>query len=333
MKKAILIMISLVTIVASVMIAGCGPQEVKKPPDEVTVQLKWIHQAQFAGLYIADKKGFYAEENINVTLIPGGPEITEEIIPDLVKGDSDFAITSGDRLLQARSEGKPVIAIAAIFQKNPYVYLSLKESGIQRPQDLAGKKIMVAPDGELLHTALLGRLGIDSNDVELIPYTRDVVPLTIGQIDAHMVYRTGTGLAFDETEYEFNVIWVDDYGIRGYADTIVVTEQLVQQNPELVERFLRATLKGWRSTIENPDEAVDMTLQYDATLSRDRQARMMVVQTPIIHTGQCNIGWMEENIWQGLYDILLDGGAITRPINVAEVYTMEFLSRIHIKGE
>ena len=334
MKKTISVAVVVAIILMTGMVTGCGSAEVKKLPDEVTVQLKWIHQAQFAGLYVAEKKGFYAEENIDVILIPGGPEITDGIIPDLVKGNSEFAITSGDRLLKARSEGKPVIAIAAIFQRNPYVYLSLKESGIERPRALEGKKLMVAPDGEILHAAMLQRLAIDPNTIEvIIPYERDVTPLITGQIDAHMVYRTGTGLAFDERGYELNVIWVEDYGIRGYGDTIVATEQLIQQDPELVERFLRATMKGWRYAIENPDEAVDFTLEYAPTLGRERQELMMEMQTPIIHTGDVAIGWMEDSTWQGMYQMLLDGGVLAQPIDVAEAYTMQFLNKIYGKAE
>ena len=320
-------------IVVTVMSTNCGLGEEKKPSDQVTVQLKWIHQAQFAGLYIADKKGFYAKENIDVTLLPANPETNSDIITNLVAGDNQFAITSGDKLIQACSEGEPVVAIAAIFQKNPYVYLSLKESGIQRPSDLVGKKIMVPPDAELLHIALMRKLDIDPNSIEVIPYEQGVVPLTTGQVDAYMVYRTATGLAFDETGCEFNIMWLEDYGIHGYADTIITTKQLVQQDPELVERFLRATLKGWCYAIENPDEAVDVTLQYDYTLNRELQARMMTIQTPIIHTGRNNIGWMEENIWQGMCDTLLGADILTQQINVSEVYTMEFLNNIYGKGE
>ena len=320
----------IITVVAA-MLAGCGPQqEAKKPPDEVTVQLKWIHQAQFAGMYAAEQKGFYAEENIDVTLKPGGVDIPpNKVIADLIAGETAFTIQGGERVLAASAQGKPIVAIAVIFQRTPFVYVSLKDSGIERPQDLIGKRIMVGSDGKMQHQALLKKLGIDPDTIELIPYESDVTPLITGQIDAHLVYRTGTGLAFDETGYELNFIWVDDYGIRLYADTIITTEQLVQQNPELVERFLRATLKGWRYAIENPAEAVDMTLQYDPTLDKEVQLRMMEAQTPLIHTGEAELGWMEDSVWQQMHQMLLDGGIIAQPINVAEAYTMQFLNQIY----
>jgi len=213
-------------------VAGVGCAGVEKPAAQVSVQLKWIHQAQFVGIYAADQKGFYTEENIDVTIKPGGIDIPpDKMITDLISGDTTFAIVGGDQVLIDRSQDKPIVAIAVIFQRNPHVYVSLKGSGIKRPQDLVGKKVMVSDHGTIQHQALLKKLGIDPETIELIPYQRDVTPLITGQIDAHMVYRTGTGLAFDETGYELNFIWLDDYGIRFYADTIVASEELVQQGP------------------------------------------------------------------------------------------------------
>ncbi len=320
----------IITVVAA-MLAGCGPQqEAKKPPDEVTAQLKWIHQAQFAGMYAAEQKGFYAEENIDVTLKPGGVDIPpNKVIADLIAGETSFAIVGGEQLLTARSQGGPVVAIAVIFQKNLYVYVSLKSSGIERPQDLVGKKVMVSPQGEPLHQALLYKLGIDPGAIEHIPYKFDITPLTTGQIDVHQSYRMSLALQLEEAGYELDFIWMDDYGIRLYADTIITTEQLVQQNPELVERFLRATLEGWRYAVENADEAADLVLQYDATVDADYQTRMMEVQIPLIHTGEVEIGWIDGIVWEAMHQMFLDSGVVTQPINVTEAYTMQFLNQIY----
>ena len=337
MKRIIPVVFVAAMIMATVMGVACR-DGVEKPADQVSVQLKWIHQAQFAGFYTADQKGFYAEENIDLTLNAGGPDIPpEKMVDGLIAGETTFAIVGGEQVIAARAQGKPIVAIATIFQRNPYVYVSLKDSGITRPQDLVGKKVMVPSGVKIQRKALLKKLGIDPDTIIQVPYQRDVTPLATGQIDAHMVYRTGLGLAFDETGYELNFIWMDDYGIRLYSDTIVTTEQLVQQNPELVERFLRATLKGWRYAIENAAEAVEMTLQYDATLSRKRQARMMAAQTPLIHTGDVNIGWMDRRVWADMQYILFEQGVIAREeikqIEIDKVFTMQFLNKIYGKAK
>lgn len=336
--KSILFCISkvwCVFLILPVLLAGCGADEAQEPLDQVTVQLKWIHQAQFAGFYVADKKGFYTQQGIDVTLKPGGlDKAPDAIIADLIAGKADFAVVDGGQFLKARFTGAPVVAIAVVFQRNPYVYASLKGSGIQRPRDLVGRKVMVPSDAEILHHALLRRLKIDPDKIEHIPYERDVESLISGRIDAHMVYRTGLGLAFDETGEKFNWIWVDNYGVNFYADTIVVHETLIRQNPELVERFLRATLEGWRHAIENPGEAVDLTLRYDPALSRERQERMLETQTPLIHTGDAKIGWMKRDVWKGMQDMLLEEKilpteAIRKEENADAVFTMQFVKKIY----
>jgi len=303
---------SVILFLAVALLAACRPQEVEKPPDEVTVQLKWIHQAQFAGLYAADQKGFYADEDIEITLKPGGFDTPlDKAVTDLLDGETTFAIQGANEMIEARAGGNPIVAIAVIYQRNPWVYISLKGSGIENLQDLVGRKIMVAPQAMDQHLALLRKVGIDPSSIEIIlPYERSVAPLPTGQIDAHLAYGTSFALEWEEKGYEVNRIWLDDYDIKFYSDTIIATEELVEQSPELVERFLRATLRGWRYAIENPDEAVDMTLQYDATVDIEHQARLMAAQTPLIHTGEIGIGWMDRGVWQGMLDILLEQSII-----------------------
>ena len=322
----------MVFLLIAALFVGCRPQGVEKLPDNVSVQLKWIHQAQFAGFYVADRKRFYADQNIDVTFNAGGPGLPPAtIIADLVDGRADLAIISGDQFLAARSRGEPIVAIAVVFQKNPYVYVTRKTSEILRPRDLVGKKVMVPSDAQIQHQAFLRKLGIDADAIEQIPYQRDVTPLCTGRIDAHLVYRTGLGLAFNEKEYELNWMWLYDYGIRFYADTIVTNENLIRKNPDLVLRFLKASLKGWRYAIQNMAEAVDLTLQYDPDLTRDLQARMLEAQTPLIHTGSVSIGWMEKSMWEGMYQTLLEADVVVQPFNPNEAYTMQFLNKIYGK--
>ncbi|MBS3788783.1 ABC transporter substrate-binding protein [Candidatus Bipolaricaulota bacterium] len=290
-----------------VLLVGCGGSNEKKEVDEVTVQLKWVHQAQFAGFYAAVKEGFYAAKNIDADLEPGGPDLPpDKIIENLLKGQTDFAVVGGDQLLASRFRGQPVVAISVVFQKNPYVYATLKSSGIQDPEDLVGKKVMVSSDGEIIHRALLDKLGMKPEDIEEIPFKRDVKPLVSGRVDAHLVYRTATGLALEETGKKLNWIWIDNYGVHFYADTIVTTEKLVRENPSLVKRFLEGTIKGWRYSIENPKQAVEMTLQHDPSLSRNRQENMMKEQIPLIYTGETKLGWMKRGTWKRMRDILLE---------------------------
>jgi NitT/TauT family transport system substrate-binding protein len=311
------------------LLIGCESKKAKAPLEKVPLQLKWLHQAQFAGFYIAQKKGFYGAENIGVSFHVRNQDISlDQVVAELVSGKSSFAIVGGDVLLTARAKGNPIVGIAVIFQRNPYVYAVLKSSPIRRPKDLIGKKIMVPPDGSIQHVALMKKLGIDENLVHQVPFVRDVAPLVNGRIDAHMVYRTGSALMFEEKGIELDFIWVDDYGVRLYADTLVTTEKMIQEKPELVERFLKATLKGWRYAIENPKEAVAETLAFDPSLSKESQMQMMQIQMPLIHTGEHPIGWMDPSVWKEMQKIL---SIPDDQFKIDSAYTMDFLNRIYGK--
>ncbi len=337
MKREIIkksIVLTLIALLAVVSIIGTGCGQAKEPVDEVSVQLKWYHQANAAGMYAAAQNGFYSENNINAAFVEGGSDITlDDRIAALITGETSFAVISSEQVLMLRAEDIPVVAIAVIFQRNPYTYASLKTSGITKPEHLAGKKVMITMNAWYLHAAMLKKNGISPDAIEIIPFERSLEPLASGAIDAHLVYGSSLGVAFTEAGYDISKMWLDDWGIHVPGDTIVTTEQLIRQNPELIDRFLSATLSGWQYSIENIDATADMTLKYDESLDRTHQINMMRAQIPLIHTGATPIGWMEDSKWQQTHDILLDDGLITRPIDISKAYTMQFLNKIYTVTE
>jgi len=318
--------------VAVFMDAGCRGKG-QKPAEKVSIQLKWVHQAQFAGFYIAEKNGFYKEENIEAVLHPGGlNKPPDSIIDDVASGQKTFAVLGAEAVLGARAAGKPIVAVAVIFQRNPYVYVALKDSKIKHPRDFAGKRIAVPDDAAMLHQMFLKKLQIQPSSFQSVQYERDTTPLATGLIDINLSYRTGLVLDFEAKGLVLNMIWPDDYGIHFYADTIFTSHAMVQQHPELVERFLRATLRGWRYAIENQEAAVDATMQYDPALDRNIQQQMVEAQTPLIHNGETPIGWMQESVWQDMYERLMDVRVLSRPIKLEDAYTLQFLKNVYDKG-
>ena len=327
MKKIATIYV--VAFLAIGLLAGCRAQEDKKALDQVSVRLKWLHQAQFAGLYVADQKDFYAEENIKVTLHPGGVEQGGNALA--ASGEEDFAIVGAAQVLVARSQGLPVVACAAIYRTDPVVYFAMSGSGIERPQDFIGKRVAVSPANFVL-PAMMNKLGLSMDQFELVPLEHDMKTFFDGKVDVWIGYLTDQVIAAREQGYELNLIYPAHYGIHVYSDVIIASENMIADNPDLVERFLRATLRGWRYAIENPDEAAAITLKYDETLDEAHQKAMMEAQMPLIHTGEDQIGWMKDEIWQGMHEILLEQGVLTEPLDVEQVYTTEFLQAIYQAG-
>jgi NitT/TauT family transport system substrate-binding protein len=313
---------------AAAFFVACKPQTTEQPFDEVAVQLKWVHQAQFAGFYVACEKGYYAQEHITVTLIEGGPYI--DLVGQVTAGTADFGVDAPEQLMRAAGQGKAIEAIAAIYRRNPLVFIAMAGSGIQRPQDILGHSIAIkGSDAEIQFQAMMHKLGLDVARVKTMPYEYENTAFYGGQADMTIGYATGSLIRIRQAGYDVNVIWPSDYGIHLYADMLFTTGQLNAENPDLVLRFLRATLRGWREAVGNPDLAVEMTMRYAREADWAMQMEMMAASVPLIHTGEGQIGRMRPEIWQGMYDTLLGQGVLDRALDVHEMYTTTFLDQIY----
>ena len=327
MKKIVIICMSVMLLI--LFMAGCTPQEVKEPPDEVTVQLKWVHQAQFAGLYVAQDKGYYADENINVKFIEGGAGV--DLTEPLINGQADFSIIPPEQLIIERSQGTPLKAIAATYRRSPVIFISMADSGIMNPDDFIGKTVSLLgqPEAEIQFYAMMKKLGLDISKVKLIEYNAEYTEFYNGDADVIYVYITAGLIKMQQKGYKLNIIWPGDYGVKFYADLLVTTENMIYQNPDLVKRFLKASLEGWNDAIGDSESAVETTLKYAKIKDKDLQLAMLDAQVPLIHTGEDYIGWMKDEEWQAMYETLLGQKLINAPMDYNKLYTMEFLNKIY----
>jgi NitT/TauT family transport system substrate-binding protein len=292
------------------------------------LQLKWVHQAQFAGYYVAIENGYYAEQNIHVTLVEGGPDI--DIVGRVAGGQADFGVDAPEQILAARSRDEAVKAVAVIYRLNPMVFISMADSGIETPQDFAGHTIAILGSGaEPQYVALMKKLDLDMEQVKLVPYSYDNAAFYSGQVDLTVGYTNGSLIRIRQAGCDVNTIWPGDYGVHLYADTLFTTDQLVAGNPDLVTHFLRASLRGWKEAVENPGMAVQATMKYAREADVSLQTEMMKASVPLVHTGEDQIGWMKNDVWQGMEDMLFEQGVLDRAVDVKQVYSMEFLHRIY----
>jgi NitT/TauT family transport system substrate-binding protein len=128
-------------------ISACSEKKDLNPPNKVTLQLKWVHQAQFAGFYFAREMGFYKDEHIQIELLPGGNNV--DVLTTLVSGKADFAVASSELVLTQRQENSlPITAIAAIYRKSATVFMAMTDSGISKPADFVGKTVAAAASSQ-----------------------------------------------------------------------------------------------------------------------------------------------------------------------------------------
>jgi NitT/TauT family transport system substrate-binding protein len=254
--------------------------------EAVTLQLKWVTQAQFAGYYVALEKGFYAEEGLDVTILPGGPDIAPPQV--LAGGGADVMVDWMPSALAVREGGLPVVNIAQPFARSGMMLTCWKDSGIAEPEDLVNHTLGVWFFGnEYPFLSWMSQLGIntdgkDEDGVEVLKQGFNVDPLLQRQADciSTMTYNEywqviDAGVSPDDLitfKYE-------DYGVATLEDGLYVLEDRLN-DPAFVDRmarFVRASMKGWAWAEENPEAAAEIVLEYDETGAQTlaHQVRMM----------------------------------------------------------
>lgn len=317
---------------------ACDQTGQQVAPDEVTVQLKWLHQAQFAGFYVAQAKGYYAGENLKVNFLQGGPgtDITNLLVSD----KAQFGVVASELVMIKRQQDhQPITAIAAIYQRSAAVYVSKKGSGITRPEDLAGKTIAAvstseaAGEFEYQYSAMMKKLGLDPSKARLVPYDPSYKGFINGRVDVTAAYLTGGVVQFRQKGHDLNLIWPGDYGIHFYSDTLITTDKIAASRPDLVTRFLRATIKGWQDAIGNREDAIETTMKYTRVKDRQLQDDMLKALRPLVFTGEGRIGWMQPRVWEDMHQVLLANGLLSSPIQDFNlVCRMQHLHAIYPKG-
>ncbi|MDI1267732.1 MAG: ABC transporter substrate-binding protein [Polaromonas sp.] len=227
-----------------------------KAPERVTLQLKWLHQFQFAGYYAALAKGFYRDEGLDVTIREGGAD--RPVIATVLKGDAHYGIGDSDLLID-RINGQPLVALAAIFQHSPYVLMSRADRQIRVPSDLVGARVMLSDgQGSIQLRAVLKREGIDPQRVNILPQTWKLEDLIEGRVDAMSAYATVEPALLRARGVAPAIMRSLDYGVDFYGDILFTTEAQAAKAPERTAAFLRATRKGWEYAFNHEQEIADL---------------------------------------------------------------------------
>lgn len=297
----------------------------------VSVRLKWVFTSHTAaGPGVALNKGFFKEEGIEATLNPGGFEFDPVTL--VASGSDDFGIKGADDVLIARSKGVPIVAIAMDYQTNPVCFMTLKDSGITKAEDFIGKKVGVKY-GQNVYTfykAMLRRLKIDEKQITESPVKFDITPLLTRSVDVFPGYATYEPALFKNKGIDINVILAKDYGVPAYGNVVFTSEKTIKENPDLVERFLRAYVKGWKYAVEYPEKAADIMAVLNPKVSRDVQLDMMKLTIPYIKpTDDFKIGWMTLEGWKETQAVMLEENILEKPVDLEKAFTLEFLQRIY----
>lgn len=271
--------------------------------ETVTLQLRWLHQAQFAGFYMAKEKGFYQQADLNVIIKPGGND--QVPIKEVLAKRADFGVGNTEVLI-AYSHGFPLVALAAVFQQSPLILITTDNRGIQSLDDFTGKKVMMfsgTEDAELI--ALLAKNNIDLTTFEQVTTTANIDDLIEGKIDVFSGYLTNEPYYLKERGLNALIFNPADDGINFYSDIIFTHQDLARENPEIIEHFRQASIDGWYYALNNIEETLDVIeQQYQTNKTRAHLKFELTSAAQMIMPGFMEIGRMNPERWQQIADQL-----------------------------
>jgi diguanylate cyclase (GGDEF)-like protein len=282
--------------------------------EKVTLQLKWNHAYQFSGYYAAKELGYYQDAGLDVQIIP--LRLGTDVIHEVVSANANFG-TGSSSLLLARQDGVPVVVLAAIFQHSPYALIARKFSESQTIHDLDGKPILLRRLSDEL-IVYLKREHIDrKNVIGSVPGMDTVEQLKAGKVSAISGYVSNEPYLLKSAGVPYEIYSPRSAGIDVYGDNLFTSEAEIKKNPERVELFRQASLRGWEYVLNNPEKAQEIVRKYDPNVSPQKLEFEVSKINPLIRSDLVPIGFMSEGRWKHTVDIYREAGALNQNFDLA----------------
>jgi NitT/TauT family transport system substrate-binding protein len=339
-------------LVAGLILAGCGTGATPSPtvaeqepvvetvapqsadeaepaasPSEVTIAMAFVPNVQFAPVYVAIEKGYFAEEGVDVTLDYG---MENDVVQLVGTNKVEFAVASGDQVLLARSQGVPVVYVTTWYRRFPVALASLTLD-LSDPKNVEGHTVGLPG---LFGASYIGWLalaqaaGIDQDQVKLESIGFNQAPVLVeGRVDAIVVYGNNEPIQLRAEGYEnLSVAEVSDY-IDLVANGLITNEQTVQEHPEVVQAVVRAFLRGLQETIERPDEAFDLVVSkyVPEAGGENAEVQRQVLDKTIEYWRSDVLGRSDPDAWQTSHDFMREAGLLDRDVDVEAAYTNRFI--------
>jgi NitT/TauT family transport system substrate-binding protein len=294
----------------------------------VSLQLSWLHSVQFAGSYIAQERGFWADEGLNVSLNPGGPNAPVE--PPVVAGQALVGISAADYTAAAVEQGAPFRIILVAMQRNPFTIASLPANPVEVPADLAGKRIGMALANTPVLEALCTLNDVDVTEVEIVPTQYSAAPLLAGEVDCLLCWLTDLPIAMVMQGVEPVTMLMADHGYAVHSQTYIATDESLRDRRAELVGLLRGEVQGWQAYRDDTDAAAALTVDRypDAGLDLETQRLQAVGQVPLMFsdlTDENGFGWWtDETVAANIETLALLGREVT-----PELWDRSILEEVH----
>ena len=294
---------------------------------ELNYRLKWLFNTSVAGDIYADAKGYFREAGLKVTVKEGSPE--KNAINELELGHSDFGVASADQVIRALDKGAKIMVLAQLFQVNPMQWIyRTDQPQIKTLDDLRGRNIGITFGGndETVMNTLFAKAGITSKEVKITGVRFDFTPFFKREVDVWPVYFNSQGVILkDKLEKEGEKVYFfnpADFGVNFVANSVITSEKIWKNRPEVVKQFMDALLKGWEAAMDPANEAdVLMEVKKQDKESNDELRRLQLIATRelIKPSATVKIGTMDVEAWKQTEAIMLNEKQIKKPVRVETI--------------
>jgi NitT/TauT family transport system substrate-binding protein len=325
-RKALLICL-VATLASTAFFLGACEKKAEQTIDPVTYRLKWLFNISVVGDLYGTVHGQFTDQGLRVTVKEGSPEW--DAIKELELNHAQFGVASADQIIRAVSKGAPVVVLAQLFQINPLQWIYRPgRTLIEGPQDLEGKTIGVTFGGndETIMRALLSKHRISDDEVRFFSVRYDYTPFYQGEVDLWPIYRNAEGIVIGEKLRQagekvafFNP---EAFGIHFVANSVVTTEQMVEEQPQTIKRFITALLQGWCEALDptNKEKALATIQQFDRdTPSTILSEQLAVTRRLIKPLPGIDIGRIDTGAWKQTERIMLEQKLIPGPVFVEKI--------------
>jgi len=298
--------------------------------DKVTLSTEWVAQAEHGGFYQAIATGIYKDHGLSVTIKQGGPRANNNLL--LMSGAVDFIIGYAADAINSVAAGVPKITVAAPFQKDPRVLIAHPNVGNDSLEALKGKSILVSSSATVSYWPFLkARYGF--TDDQKRPYNFDIAPFLADRNLVQQGYLTSEPFEIErQGGFQPIVMLLADYGYNPYTNTIETRTQLVETNPDLVQRFIDASIKGWYSYLDDPAPGNEL-IKKDNPKMTDAQIAYGIQKLKdygVVNSGDARnlgIGAMTDDRWEEFFKATAAVGVFQSDTNYKNAYTLKFVNK------
>ncbi|MDD3282330.1 MAG: ABC transporter substrate-binding protein [Candidatus Cloacimonetes bacterium] len=298
----------------------------KKENNVLSITLDWTPNTNHTGLYVAQELGFFDDEGLEVQILQPGQGVTDQIV---ATGKSEFGISYQENVIRARSEGIPLVSIAAVIQHNTSGFASLEEAGIISPKDFEGKRYgsWDSPSEMAILENVMSNSDADISKVEVVSGVYDFFS-TIGKdADFEWIYYGWDGVVAKQKGIELNYIPLKNLNpvFDYYTPVIISSDSYLKNNPELTQKFMAAVKKGYEYCIKEPQKSADILLKHVPELNPDQVKLSMDYLAHEYQSDAEYWGLQSSEVWYGFANWMSDESLIPKSIEIDKAFTNQYL--------